>query len=152
VDLRIRRDRSSNCRLQEIVEGLRADLPPDHQPILAGTGEVNPRVDARFGGLLRHLREALKRALDAGEWRSARYGKADLVGSEEAGKHLSPGGAENGVIGRVLRMVRRLEIRFPRGVAGGFGGGIVRARAYGGKRGPRNCTGPCAVAMRRATR
>src|SRR5262249_41879534 len=99
VNLRVRSDRSINSRLQEIGESMRADLPPDHQPILAGSWEVNPGVDARIGGFLRQLREALKRALDAGEWRSARYGEAELVGSEEAGKHLGPGGAQNGMVG-----------------------------------------------------
>ena len=84
-------------RLQEFLEHLRADLTTYDKAVPAGTAEVNPRVNARVGGFLRRLREALKRTLDARIRPGARHGEAELVGPEEAGLYLGPGRAQDGV-------------------------------------------------------
>src|SRR5262245_52953139 len=84
---------------QELLEHMRADLTTYHKPVPAGTAKVNSGVDARVGGFLRRLREALKRTRDARIRLSARYGEADLVGPEEAGQYLGPGCAQDGVQG-----------------------------------------------------
>src|SRR5262249_19428472 len=85
------------CGPQELLEHLRADLTTYHKAVPARAAEVNPGVDARVGGFLRRLREALKRTRDARIRLSARYGEADLVGPEKAGQYLGPGGAQDGV-------------------------------------------------------
>src|SRR5262245_59122393 len=84
---------------QELLEHIRADLTTYHKAIPAGTAEVNSGVDARVGGFLRRLREALKRTRDARIRLNARYSEADLVGPEEAGQYLGPGCAQDGVQG-----------------------------------------------------
>jgi len=82
---------------QELLEHMRADLTTYHKAVPAGTAEVNPAVNARVGGFLRRLREALKRTRDARIRLNARHGEAELVGPEEAGQNLGPGSAQDGV-------------------------------------------------------
>src|SRR5262245_30432316 len=57
---------------QELLEHLRADLTTYHKSVPAGTAKVNPAINARIGGFLRRLREALKRTRDARVRLSAR--------------------------------------------------------------------------------
>src|SRR5439155_22758773 len=80
-----------------------SDLAPQHESILAGAAEVDPRVDARIRALPSRLGEAGERPRDAVERLPAGGGETKLVAAQDAGEDDGCVAAERAWRGRIVR-------------------------------------------------
>src|SRR5712691_5937773 len=97
-------------------------LPPEHESVLAGTAEVNARIDAGIGALPRRLGEARERALDPLERLPARHCEFGLVAAQDTREDDGGGAAEDALRRGIVRDRGGVLVAVPGRIARG---GIV---------------------------
>src|SRR6266849_6427666 len=96
-----------------------SDLPPQDEPVLTGTAEMDAGIDPGVGALPRRLRETRERSRDPFEGLATRYREVGLVAAQDAGKGHRRRPAEGALRGRIVRDVRGVLVTVPGRVADG---------------------------------